>query len=288
MAVLRGIRGAPITRTYRYSMPGNAGDALYILRNNTGINNSGGQVAIKVIDLSATTSGDGVITVEGESVTVPFNTDIATTASDIVTAIQNNSFISKIVKAEVNSTDDGVILTGRDPYIGFDFSLTVTGYDAVTVVDDGTGDSQVAQDASPIKPGRGVVYPSGETPNTVALPSTSGQQFLGVALQMGQLETSFTGQPEIPAFRPVVYGFQGDYVAVVEAEPAPYDPVYIRHTADGSLTDIGAFAPASGTGLEEIPNAKFVPYSSDNQYATSTSIAWRDQQDELVSVIQLT
>lgn len=51
---------------------------------------------------------------------------------------------------------------------------------------------------------------------------------------------------------------KGRIYAAIEADVAIDDPVFFRHTADGPLDKLGIFAPAAGTGLEQLSNARWV------------------------------
>lgn len=51
---------------------------------------------------------------------------------------------------------------------------------------------------------------------------------------------------------------EGDYVGHVERAVEVLDPVYTRFAADATFTRIGALSNAAGTGLREIPGARFI------------------------------
>ena len=56
----------------------------------------------------------------------------------------------------------------------------------------------------------------------------------------------------------VKYVRRGYVVIKTEAAVVDMGDVYIRHTADGGLDQIGGGAAAAGTGLSLLPNAKYV------------------------------
>lgn len=54
------------------------------------------------------------------------------------------------------------------------------------------------------------------------------------------------------------YVREGYITVITEGAVSDTDPVYVRHTANGGNTQLGACAGAAGTGLSLLPNARFV------------------------------
>lgn len=99
----------------------------------------------------------------------------------------------------------------------------------------------------------------------VELPSATGQIMAGITV-MNSNNNDF--------FDTVTHGIQpqdfadvmsvGDVWTVCETPLAkPGDPVYVRHTANGGLTNLGAVSNVAGTGLDLVTSARFVSKAYD-------------------------
>jgi hypothetical protein len=97
--------------------------------------------------------------------------------------------------------------------------------------------------------------------NSVRPLSATGQTLLGVTVQNNALAHTYIDS--------AVKGVQiddyvdamthGDVFVSCETPAArPGDPVFVRHTANGGLGVIGGVANAAGTGLDAVPQARFV------------------------------
>lgn len=86
----------------------------------------------------------------------------------------------------------------------------------------------------------------------------------GVALQSHAEENAQDGL--IPGYedkKPVSVMARGEVYVEVEADVDPTDDVYVRHAVDASLDQLGIFAPAAGTGLAQLANARWLRSSED-------------------------
>ena len=80
----------------------------------------------------------------------------------------------------------------------------------------------------------------------------------GVVLQEHTVENKADGlEPGAEDKRPANIMTKGMVHVVCEADVVVGDDVYVRHTADGGLDLLGAFAPATGTGLALLADARW-------------------------------
>lgn len=88
---------------------------------------------------------------------------------------------------------------------------------------------------------------------------TSIKAFRGVALQSHAMENLADGlEPGYEDKRSVSVMSKGMVYVEVEADVTADSDVYVRHTADGGLDQIGIFAPAAGVGLAQLSNARWL------------------------------
>jgi hypothetical protein len=88
------------------------------------------------------------------------------------------------------------------------------------------------------------------------LPAAAADITSGLALGVAMYDSSrepeaYASGDQVPVVR------KGPVYVTVEAGVTEGGAVYVRHTADASLTTIGGFAPAAGTGLSLLPGARF-------------------------------
>lgn len=104
------------------------------------------------------------------------------------------------------------------------------------------------------------------TTRSIAPLSATGQTLLGVTVQNDAAAQTYldstTKGIQVNDFGDVMT--MGDIFTRCETPLArPGEPVYVRHTANGGLNVIGAVANAAGTGLDLVPQARFVSTVSD-------------------------
>lgn len=93
---------------------------------------------------------------------------------------------------------------------------------------------------------------------------TSLKEKLGVALQSHANENLQDGlAPGYEDKKPVSIMEKGKVYVEVEAAVTPASDVYVRHAVDGGLDQLGIFAPAAGTGLAQLANARWESSSVD-------------------------
>jgi hypothetical protein len=81
----------------------------------------------------------------------------------------------------------------------------------------------------------------------------------GIALQSHARESIQDGSiPSYQVKEMVSVMTKGMVYVEVEADVTPSSDVYVRHAADGGLDQLGIMAPAAGTGLEQLNNARFL------------------------------
>ena len=81
---------------------------------------------------------------------------------------------------------------------------------------------------------------------------------LGVAIHSHANENLQDGlEAGIEDKKPVSIMEKGKIYVEVEADVTPADDVYVRHAVDGGLDQLGIFAPATGTGLAQLANARW-------------------------------
>jgi len=81
----------------------------------------------------------------------------------------------------------------------------------------------------------------------------------GVALQSHAMENIQDGlEPGYEDKRPASIMELGKVFVEVEDDVVATDNVFVRHAADGGLDQLGIFAPAAGTGLAQLANARYI------------------------------
>lgn len=104
----------------------------------------------------------------------------------------------------------------------------------LVVRDSGTGEEAVA-------------HPSG------ALASVDGTVVDGIVASTHAIESNRDSDDPNYLAGDALNVLRKGYIWVqIEADVSVGDPVLVRHTADGGLDKLGAFAPAAGTGLQDI------------------------------------
>jgi len=84
----------------------------------------------------------------------------------------------------------------------------------------------------------------------------------GVALHSHARENAQDGlDPQYADKETVSVMTKGDVYVEVEADVDPTDEVWVRHTVDSSLDQLGIFAPATGTGLSQLADARWLRVS---------------------------
>jgi hypothetical protein len=91
------------------------------------------------------------------------------------------------------------------------------------------------------------------------LPTSAGEaaKLFGVAIH-SHVEGGANGSDDYPIGAMVPVLSRGVAWVKVEAAVVKGDPVYVRHTADGILTQLGGWSNAAGTGLALVAGAKFI------------------------------
>jgi len=99
------------------------------------------------------------------------------------------------------------------------------------------------------------------TGNTLVVPSATGSKLFGVSIFRESLVMKYNDTDGYYYYEegdPVSMIEKGDIVMYSETTSAIGDPVFVRHTADGGNTRIGAIANATGTGLDEVTWATYL------------------------------
>lgn len=231
-----------------------------------------GADVVKIATLTfSTSSGDQTVTIEGVEIIVNEASD-NDNATALAAAI-NGSFdattgggagaaglaLNSIVRA--TAATNVVTITGLSPGFNFEISYSGTGG---TLVQDGSGASQLAVQSAFIPYGRYIGFDSGDTSDSETQPcrtlNGAATRIIGIS----------GGTAVLPDTGTEAYGYnRGDTVAALElgkgvaeldsAVSIEYgDPVYYRHSVDGSLDKIGAVTNAAGTGLAQDTRAQFV------------------------------
>lgn len=87
---------------------------------------------------------------------------------------------------------------------------------------------------------------------------TDLKEKLGVSVQSHANENLQDGlEPGYEDKKPVSIMEKGKIYVEVEADVSMGDDVYVRHAADAALDQLGIFAPATGTGLAQLANARW-------------------------------
>jgi hypothetical protein len=222
----------------------------------------------------STASGNQTLIIGGVTIVVPFTTDDAGTATAIKNAINATHTASTgsgpgngaSIAARVNATAAAGVVTITGKYKGDDFSLAYSGTGG-TLVQDGTGASQVAAESSRIEFGLWVGANSSDMTNwnggtslPCRLPNSANTLIWGIG--GGSSVQPYSSASVVGCERgQLLTVVQRDYVVAQLDSAAPIVPgqsVYYRHTANGGLNKIGASSNASGTGLTQYVGAKFV------------------------------
>jgi hypothetical protein len=246
------------------------------VRSISGLNVAADTKKVATLALSSA-SGTHTIIIGGVTLTVATGANDAATATAIANAINANYSVSggsgtvppaayevaNRVKATVATAT--VTITGR--IAGDDWSISYSGTGG-TLVQDGSGASIVATNSSALQFGRLVGFNTTDDyskPNVFPMryPNGTGTIILGVlggsAVQPYYADDE-TGIPFILRGRMGAILKEG--VVTVELDTnltiVPGDSVLYRHTANGTLTKLGSFANAAGTGRAALSTAKFV------------------------------
>jgi len=270
MVSVLGQLGTFQTNYYSQQKGERVGSFVHPIQVGSYINVGGDVVKIATLALS-TSSGNQTITIEGVTMIIPYNTSDAQTATDIAAAINGNYTastganpgngynVNSLVSATVSTAT--VIITGLFP--GLDFTISYSGTGG-TLVQDGTGSSQLAAESSFIPHGRAVGFNAGDDANGFAvpcrLPNGSGTRIIGVS--GGTFASLYNTQSRYGASRGEMVAVLEGGIVVVELDTSltiEYgEAAYYRHTANGALSKIGSFSNASGTGKTALTGAKFV------------------------------
>lgn len=259
------------------------------LSTDTYVNVAGDLPKIVVLALSSA-SGNQVITIDDVTITVPYTTSDAATAAAIARAI-NSEYAPSVggtlpgiaIATKVSATVSTATVTITGNFKGDSFTISYSGTGG-TLTQDGTGGSQVAVVSSDIEFGLAIGANAADLTGWTApnlpcrLPNASTTRIWGVS--GGSVYTPYRSSDRVVPS----YG-RGDMVAAIDKGQVtvqldtnltvvPGDSVYYRHTANGVLTKLGAFANASGTGLAQLAGAKFVSanYSIDGINAAEIRI----------------
>lgn len=228
----------------------------------------------KVAVLTLTSaSGDQVITIEGNSLTVPFNTGDNQTASDIADAINQTFNVgvdltvpSGQSASNVEAAAAGSVITITGRYGGYDFNIAYSGTGGV-LVQNGTGGSVLATQSSSIEFGLWVGFNAADVTGwnhvndlPCRTPDSASTTILGIA-GGSTIQPNVEGSI-IPAYlrgASVATMRRGWAITQIEdtGSVIPGGDVFYRHTANGSLTKRGISATASGTGLAQKVGARF-------------------------------
>jgi hypothetical protein len=91
-----------------------------------------------------------------------------------------------------------------------------------------------------------------------SLPSATGQNFVGIAERIHTLVDPMQSYPNSTSIAPgedMSVGYQGRWYVTVEVAVSAEDPAYFRTTANGSLTQLGAWRNNSDSGnADAVPN----------------------------------
>jgi hypothetical protein len=99
----------------------------------------------------------------------------------------------------------------------------------------------------------------GSEEERVLHPSAASQEKMGVALATHSMESKEDSlDPHYSPEEAVKLMYKGRVWVCIEADVNVGDEVHFRHTVDASLDKLGCFAPATGTGLEALTNARWV------------------------------
>lgn len=118
-----------------------------------------------------------------------------------------------------------------------------------------------------IRFGHAVSKVSGDE-NGVEQPDAGGAVIVGVALRDESLEYNSAAENQYPALSAVAVLRRGQAYCYVEETVTPDAAVFVRHTANGGLTRLGAFrTDADGGNAVALATAKFITGASAGGYA---------------------
>lgn len=226
--------------------------------------------AAQVVEFAVTTAATaGDLTINGIEFAAT-GADEDEVAAALADAINDEPLVNGVVLAE--SATDTVTVTARNGGIGFDYA---DGTDTAAT------ETQANAEANAIPFGRAVllVGESDEGNLLVKLfDEDSIGDILGVSLYTATTEKEHTddiaGQSaaEYPGNHAVNVARKGRVYVETESDVSVGDSVYVRHTADGDLDALGAFAGASGTGLSELTDARWLQGSRNGAAVLQLSI----------------
>jgi hypothetical protein len=270
MAILN-YSGKPQTNYYDV-LPRRVGLFSQKVRTMNAINVAADLPKIAVLELD-TASGNHTIVIEGVTLTVATGGSDAATATAIADAINAEYSVSgasgtapagTAIAARVVATVSSATVTITGKFPGDNFAISYSGTGG-TLTTDGTGGSQVATETAAIPYGRlvGANAADAQTDRNTPpcrLPNSANTRIFGLA--GGSAFVPYQDGILVPSYR------RGDIVDIlaqgvgtVELDSAltiKYgDAVYVRHTANGALTKLGAVSNASGTGLAQVTGARF-------------------------------
>ena len=187
------------------------------------------------------------------------------TAADLADNINAESLVNGSVVAEADDAD--VIVTARVGGVGFLFE----GGTNTTAVE-----TQENAAADPVPFGRAVLH-AGESDEGDILCKVMDENevgdLLGVSLYTATFEKPRSTNPfdrqasEYPANSVVSVIRKGRIFVATEGSVDAGDDVYVRHTADGDLDELGGFAGASGTGLAELTQCRWLRGTNEDGIA---------------------
>lgn len=229
----------------------------------TGINDD--PRAAQIVEFGVTTAAtEGDLTLNSVEISGA-GADQDAVAADIAANINANPLLSGAVFAE--AATDTVTVTARVGGIGFTFeggaNTTAT-------------ETQANAEAAALAFGRAVLL-SGEDDDgnflIKLIDANSPGDVLGISMYTATTEkgqVTGLGQQvaaEYPGGHAVNVCRAGRIYVEAESEIDVGDDVYVRHTADGALDQLGVFAGGAGTGLVELPGCRWVQGTRDDGIA---------------------
>jgi hypothetical protein len=107
--------------------------------------------------------------------------------------------------------------------------------------------------------GRAVIADFATSEDAIKHPDAASQKVVGVvASTQAIVSQDDSDDPNYAAKETVKVMNKGRIWVAIEADVDASDDVYFRHTADASLDKLGIFAPAAGTGLDQLTNARWI------------------------------
>jgi len=220
----------------------------------TGINDD--PLAKQVVEFAVTAEASaGDLTIQNKLISAT-GADEDAVAAALAAAINAEPLVNGSVIAE--AATDTVTVTARVGGIGFQFA---DGTDTTAT------ETQENAKAAAIPFGRAVqlVGESDDGSFLVKLLSENAPaDVLGISMYTATTEkgratgVGETIAAEYPGGHELNVGREGRFYVEVEADVSVGDSVYVRHTADGALDKLGAFAGASGSGLVELPGCRWL------------------------------